>query len=101
MKNIHPACKKIGKALPLFSTAVPAGFPSPADDYAEKPLDINELLIKHPTATFFVRVQGDSMIQAGLFNDDILVVDRSLSPFNGAIIVAVLEGEFTSQAASH
>lgn len=73
---------------------VPAGFPSPAEDYAEKPLDLNELLIKHPTATFFIRVRGDAMIQAGIFNNDILVVDRSLSPYHRAIVVAVFEGEF-------
>lgn len=73
---------------------VPAGFPSPAEDYAEKPLDLNELLIKHPTATFFIRVRGDAMIQAGIFDNDILVVDRALSPYHRAIVVAVLEGEF-------
>lgn len=74
---------------------VTAGFPSPAEDYGEKPLDLNELLIKHPTATFFIRVRGDAMIQAGIFDNDILIVDRSLSPYHGAIIVAVFEGEFT------
>ena len=93
--QICPALIGIGQTLPIFASCVQAGFPSPADDYEEKPLDLNDLVIKHPSATFFVRVQGDSMLQAGMFDGDILVVDRSLSPANGAIILAVLEGEFT------
>lgn len=93
--EIYPAVIGVGQALPIFTSCVQAGFPSPADDYEEKPLDLNDLVIKHPTATFFVRVQGDSMLRAGIFDGDILVVDRSLAPVNGSIIVAVLDGEFT------
>ena len=87
----------MGKAqnIPLFSTRVAAGFPSPADDYIEAKLDLNEHLIKHPAATFFVRVTGDSMIGAGIHENDILVVDRSLKPVNGKVVIAVINGELT------
>lgn len=82
-------------SIPSFLSAVQAGFPSPAEDYIEKQLDINELVVQHPTATFFVRVEGDSMQDAGIHSGDILVVDRSLEPKNGKVVVAVLNGEFT------
>lgn len=81
--------------LPLFQSVVPAGFPSPADDYLDKKLDLNEYLVKHPAATFFVRVSGDSMIEAGIHNGDILIVDRSLPALDGRIIIAILDGELT------
>lgn len=81
--------------FPLFLSRVKAGFPSPADDYLEGKLDLNEHLIKHPAATFFVKVSGDSMINAGIFNGDILIVDRSLDAGHNKIIVAILNGEFT------
>ena len=81
--------------LNLYSSRVQAGFPSPADDYIEKSLDLNEHLISHPSATFFVRVSGDSMIGAGIHHNDILIVDRSLKPKNDSIIIAVLNGELT------
>jgi len=80
---------------PLFCARISAGFPSPADDYIENALDLNEHLIKHPAATFFVRVTGNSMIGAGINSGDILIVDRSVTAVNGSIIVAVLNGEFT------
>jgi len=81
--------------LPLFQSAVAAGFPSPADDYVEKKLDLNELIVTHPTSTFFVKVQGESMVDAHIHSGDILVVDRSLNLKNGSIVVAILNGEFT------
>ena len=81
--------------LPAFADAVQAGFPSPAGDYIEKRLDLNELIVKHPAATFFVRAQGDSMIDAGIHTDDILVVDRSLEVTNNKIVIAVVDGELT------
>jgi DNA polymerase V len=81
--------------LPVFLAGVSAGFPSPADDYIEKRLDINELIVKHPEATFFVRVEGNSMQDAGILSGDLLVVDRSLEPTHGKIVVAVVNGEFT------
>ena len=82
-------------ALPVFLGRLPAGFPSPADDYIEGKLDLNRHLIKHPAATFFVRVSGDSMIEAGIHTGDILVVDRSLEAVDGNVIVAALDGELT------
>ena len=81
--------------LPLFTEAVQAGFPSPAEDYLDKTLDLNELLISHPAATFFVRVAGDSMQGAGIFSGDTLVVDRSLEATDNKIVVAIVGGEFT------
>ena len=75
--------------------SVVAGFPSPAEQYLEPPLDLNELLVKRPAATFFVRVEGDSMIGAGIRDKDLLVVDRSLTPASGDIIIAAVDGEFT------
>ena len=83
--------EKLG--IPLFSDAVPAGFPSPATDYCERKLDLNELCIQHPAATYFVRAQGDSMIEAGIFPGDVLVVDRSLSASHGDIVIASVNGE--------
>lgn len=82
-------------ALPIFLGRLPAGFPSPADDYLEGKLDLNRHLIKHPAATFFVRVTGDSMIGAGIHSGDLLVVDRSLEPADRNVVVAVLDGELT------
>ena len=81
--------------LPVLNSSVQGGFPSPADDYIEKRLDLNELVVRHPAATFYVKVEGESMKGAGIHTGDILVVDRSLSPTNGKIIIAVLDGEFT------
>ncbi len=81
--------------LPVFLGRLPAGFPSPADDYIEGKLDLNRHLIKHPAATFFVRVSGDSMLEAGIHTGDILVVDRSLEAVDGNVIVAALDGELT------
>ncbi|MDQ7020833.1 MAG: translesion error-prone DNA polymerase V autoproteolytic subunit [Candidatus Dojkabacteria bacterium] len=82
-------------SIQLFLDSVPAGFPSPATDYIDKTLDINEYLVKHPAATFFVRVSGDSMIKAGIHNGDILVIDKSLEPVNSDIVLAVLDSEYT------
>ena len=80
--------------IPYFTFKVSAGFPSPADDYIEAPLDLNDYLVRHPSATFFVRATGDSMTGAGIFPNDILVVDRSLKPISGKIIIAMVDGEF-------
>jgi DNA polymerase V len=80
---------------PLFLSRVPAGFPSPAEDYVEGSLDLNEHLIEHREATFFVRVKGQSMTGAGIADGDLLVVDRSLEAGDGDIVVAVVDGELT------
>jgi DNA polymerase V len=81
--------------LPFFSARIPAGFPSPADDYIDRRLDLNELLIKHPSATFFVKVSGDSMTGAGIQSGDTLIVDRAETPLSNSIIIAALDGELT------
>lgn len=81
--------------IPLYCSKVEAGFASPADDFVEEFLDLNELLVKREEATFFVRVTGYSMIDAGIQPDDILIVDRSLEAKHGKIIIAVIDGEVT------
>lgn len=83
------------QSFPFFDGGLVAGFPSPAEDYAAYPLDLHALLIEHPAATFFVRIQGDSMKDAGMYSGDILIVDRSLTAQNGKIVVALLNGAFT------
>jgi DNA polymerase V len=85
---------KLKLKIPLYS-GVSAGFPSPADDYIEQELNLDELLIKNPEATFFVRVSGNSMIGAGMYTGDILIVDCSLEARPGDVVIAVLEGQFT------
>ncbi len=80
---------------PLFLVSVAAGFPSPAEDYLDGRLDLNEYLIKHRAATFFLRAAGDSMTGAGIRHGDILIVDRALDPADGDIVIAALEGELT------
>jgi len=81
--------------IPLVSANVQAGFPSPADDHLERSIDLNEHLIKNPAATFFVRVKGDSMRDAGIVSGDILIVDRSVQAADNQIVVAMLDGDFT------
>ncbi len=80
---------------PLYVGRVSAGFPSPADDYIEGQLDLNQHLIRHPAATFFVRVDGDSMIDAGIHPGDILIVDRALEPKDKNVVIANINGELT------
>ena len=81
--------------VPLFNHTVRAGFPSPADDYVAESLDLNEHLMPRKEATFLLTVSGDSMIGSGIHDGDILVVDRSLTPANGRVVIAVLDGQFT------
>jgi DNA polymerase V len=81
--------------IPMAGTAISAGFPSPADDFLENRLDISQLLIQHPDSTFYARVQGSSMQDAGINDGDILIVDKSLTPQNNDIAVCFLDGEFT------
>jgi DNA polymerase V len=82
-------------SLPLFGSKIRAGFPSPADDHLEATIDLNQHYVRHPAATFFVRVQGTSMIGAGIHSGDMLVVDRSLEAKSGSIVIAVVNGEMT------
>lgn len=81
--------------IPLYLSPVRAGFPSPADDYIEKKLDLNEYLIKHPAASFYCRVSGSSMEGVGIFDGDLLIVDRAVEPRHGSIVIAVVDGELT------
>lgn len=80
---------------PLMESGASCGFPSPAEQYTSTPLDLNTLLVKNPEATFFVRAEGNSMTGAGIQNGDILVVDRSLEPASGSIVIACIDNEFT------
>jgi len=94
--QVYQPCKLTPLQLtPLYSHSISAGFPSPADDYIEAQLDLNALLISNKAATFFLRVQGDSMVNAGIHPGDIIVVDRSIRPTHRAIVVAVVDGELT------
>ena len=93
--RIYSFEKRTKVVRPLFLSGVSAGFPSPADDYIDRDLDLNEHLITNPAATFFVRVAGDSMTGAGINNNDILIVDRSVAPISGKIVIAVINGELT------
>jgi len=81
--------------LSAFATGVSAGFPSPADDYVEDHIDLNRHLIKRPAATFFARANGDSLIEIGIKNGDLLIVDRSLSPQQDDVVIVALDGELT------
>ena len=80
--------------LPLYSSPVSAGFPSPADDFLEGAIDLNQQLITNPASTFLVRVQGESMTGAGIFAGDVLIVDKSKDPKSGEVVIAVLDGDF-------
>lgn len=83
------------KEIPLHGTKVQAGFPSPADDYIESYLDLNEHLIKHPASTFFLIAAGDAMIDARIQPGDLLIVDKSIEPSHNKMVIAVLNGELT------
>ena len=90
-----PAMGKLPIHAPLFSHKVAAGFPSPADDYIEGRLSLDEHLISNKDATFFVRAKGNSMVGAGIFDGDLLVVDKSLTPTSGDIVIAIVDGDLT------
>tara|TARA_R110000772_G_scaffold45845_3_gene104870 strand:+ start:143 stop:574 length:432 start_codon:yes stop_codon:yes gene_type:complete len=92
---IAPKAALTYQPLPLYSSRVPAGFPSPADDYIEDSLDLNEYLVKHPASTFFAKASGLSMVNAGIMDKSLLVVDRSLDPQHDDVVIAVIDGELT------
>lgn len=87
--------KKVRYYLPMYGSRVVAGFPSPADDFLDGKISLDEQLVQNPSSTFFVRVSGDSMTGAGIFPGDVLVVDRSIEPKNNTVVLAVVNGEFT------
>ena len=91
--SIAPAGAKDAQPYPLYASQPAAGFPSPGDDLVEQPLDLNDLMVDNPTSTFFVRVSGDSMEGARIFDGDILVIDRSIEAKSGLIVVAAVYGE--------
>lgn len=84
-------------ALPFVDDGISAGFPSPALDFIDLSIDLNKHLVKHPSATFYGRVKGESLINAGINNGDLLIIDRSLEPINGKIAVCYIDGEFTAK----
>jgi DNA polymerase V len=90
-----PFEKRTRIQLPLYSDTVEAGFPSPADDHLERAIDLNEELVRNPSSTFFVRVKGDSMRDAGIHSGDVLIIDRSVTPVDRQIVVAMIDREFT------
>ena len=96
-KSSYSPSKEDSSALliPLATETISAGFPSPAEDYIELGIDLNKYLIKNPISTFFLRVSGSSMNNAGIYNNDLLIIDRSINPKPGHIVVALLDGEFT------
>ena len=93
MDSLDSTTKKF--KIPLLTDSVSAGFPSPADDYTEENIDLNEHLISNPFSTFFLRVKGESMINAGIKDKDLIIVDKSLIAKPGNIIIAMIDGEFT------
>ena len=97
LKNPHSSSRKIPSTLfsPLIKGTISAGFPSPAEEYIELGIDLNQYLIKNPISTFFLRVSGNSMNNAGIYNNDLLIIDRSINPHPGHIVVALIDGEFT------
>ena len=96
MNNIKILQGDFKKELDLpIAEGLKAGFPSPAEDYSHETLDFNRDLIRNPEATFYGKVEGDSMIEAGICNNDIAVIDRSLEPRDGDVVVGCVNGEFT------
>lgn len=95
MNKISPIVAKRPQTLPLIEGKVPAGFPSPADDYLEEGIDLNEHLVSNPSATFMVRVSGESMRDAGIHPGDVLIVDRSVEASDGKIVIAIIDGQLT------
>ena len=95
IKMIMNFIERKGLCFPLYTNQVQAGFPSPADDVPVEKIELGSYLVQNPASTFFVKVAGESMTGAGIFPDDLLIVDRSISASNGDVVVAVVDGEFT------
>ena len=99
-RRVYKAEKITSLSLDFYLNPICAGFPSPAEDHMDLALDLNEHLIKHPSATFYVYAKGDSMVDAGIHDGAIMVVDRSLEAVNKDIVVVVINGEFTVKSLS-
>lgn len=95
--DIYSAITDTELELPLVTDGISAGFPSPALDFVDVSIDLNKHLIKHPSATFYGRVKGHSLKNAGINDGDLLIIDRSLEPANGKIAVCYIDGEFTAK----
>lgn len=93
--DLYDCSMELDLELPLSESGVSAGFPSPADDYMDLKLDLNRELIKNPASTFFARVSGVSMIEEGIDDGDLLIIDKSIEPYDGALAVCYLDGDFT------
>lgn len=93
--EIYSHDQSVSLKIPLFSYRCEAGFPSPAQDYIESTLDLNEYCIRHPSASYYLRASGESMVESGIQSGDLLVVDRSLTPVHGSIVIACIDSEFT------
>ena len=101
VKHIFKADTRTKLEIPMTDGRVPAGFPSPAQDFAESTLDLNEHLIRNKAATYIVQAEGDSMREAGIFDGDLLVVDASLEPYDNCVVIAAVDGEFTVKRYKH
>lgn len=109
MSMNHSPAQVLGQASPsvdiatqpFFSCRIRAGFPSPADDHLDGDINLHTHVVKHPTATFFVRSEGDSMQGDGIYDGDLLVVDRSLEPLPGRVLIVALNGELTVKRLEH
>ena len=97
LRNSKPYKVQVNKTLEvdLYTTFVNAGFPSPAEDHMDVSLDLNDYLLKHPSSTFYIYAKGSSMVNAGIYDGDLMIVDRSLNPSSNNIVIAVINGEFT------
>lgn len=95
VKEVFSVSDEDGEEITIVYPKVSAGFPSPAEDFFQERLDLNSYLIKHPASTFFVKVEGDSMVDAGIYNNDLLIVDKSLTPKENSIVIAAVNGELT------
>jgi len=96
VQNVQPLLHSTSlQEIPFFSCRIAAGFASPADDHLDNPIDLNKLMVPKPAATFMLKVEGDSMIGAGIFDGDLLVIDRSETARDGSVVIAVVHGELT------
>ena len=93
--TLHPASTETELSVPMAQSSVRAGFPSPAQDYMGEEIDLNKVLVRHREATFYVRVSGESMTEAGILDGDLAVVDKELQAQDGDFVIAFVDGEFT------
>ena len=93
--KIYKSNNKKSPDVGLYVTSISAGFPSPAEDHIDVSLNLNDYLVKHPSSTFYIYVKGDSMVGSGIYDGDLMVIDRSLEPRSNSVVVAVIDGEFT------